>query len=513
MSLDIEEAERVFDELGTSEELLDAFDARQAAQDVSSSPAPSMHTAPRLHGSWRRFVTAALVLAGFFLTYRPGQRIYAAELELRIRAGQIRCDCRDGVVVGSKGQVILLNLGVGDRLTSASDAETVLELVGFGELRFEPGSRLEMLELEISEMKGMAYIAAISFGVLSGTVTHYVLGATQSVSAGRTLELKPGGSSGDASMPSPQEFEEALQKIKNLEQQIVELNTAQDVRRIQSEEPVKKTDPKAPEEKPAARFSNSDFAEALAKVDWKLVGESIYGMTPALQALADGNVPGTGLNGKFTHPMVAANQLHYALQAAGIALSEDQQRRLDSLAKNYSTEDEIQRLTSSRDEIRLAGLIAEAEVKGRFFNDAENLLSAEQHAVMFSDRTKGRLHAEVYGESVLWAGFAKPVRVSGPADLSKQFMSRYIGSLSLPESEMGKVKTLVDEWARSYPPSYWQEKVGKLSSRGRIKVSRIRLAAKRQLALIRKITRNVKLSKEQKADLYKRLQVFVPMPK
>ena len=71
----------------------------------------------------------------------------------------------------------------------------------------------------------------------------------------------------------------------------------------------------------------------------------------------------------------------------------------------------------------------------------------------------------------------------------------------------------MDRYARSYPPSYWEQKSSELDRRGFMETSRIHEVAERQIRLLRDILQNVNLTPDQRDALAKTRRVFVPLPR
>ena len=126
------------------------------------------------------------------------------------------------------------------------------------------------------------------------------------------------------------------------------------------------------------RFDSDEFHAVLAGIDWGVVGKNVKEMVPlmakiaeaiakgeqpdlavaaevqrlnadlvdAAKTISDGKVPGSGINGSFTHPVIVANQLSAALSAAGFALDGDQTATLDRVMKEFAAKDQNLRLAA-----------------------------------------------------------------------------------------------------------------------------------------------------------------------
>ncbi|MHC4821375.1 MAG: hypothetical protein ACYTDX_06615, partial [Planctomycetota bacterium] len=149
-----------------------------------------------------------------------------------------------------------------------------------------------------------------------------------------------------------------------------------------------------------------DEFEVLNEVDWDSVGDSLGKMIPIIEDMAaagregrkldmnevgkiatlnaslikaavslDGKIPGSGINGSFTHPAFQANAIASALAAAGLPLDKAQTDQLAALGRKY-TDSEAARNRGYGDETwALTKIIDETREKDRFFAEAFGVLN------------------------------------------------------------------------------------------------------------------------------------------
>ncbi len=292
-------------------------------------------------------------------------------------------------------------------------------------------------------------------------------------------------------------------------------------------------------------FAHANFQEALASIDWDAVGGSMKDMVPliaklaeaiaagerpnlaivgeiqklngellkAAQKIMEGNIPGTGVNGSFTHPVVVANQFGAALKAAGLDLSKEQKETLDRAMWFYAAKDESLRLTEGDRELKIDVLAEEIEFKNAFYEEARSLLTEEQRKALFSEHTAGRASLDVFDSSLMLAGHAKPVRVKNASDLASTLSRKIAAGVKIDASGRKQLDAILTRWSNELPAEFWAKKASTLDKKGMISGTRVRAALKRQTTLMREIFTNVKLSAESRAKIMKSLVIFVPLPK
>ena len=294
-----------------------------------------------------------------------------------------------------------------------------------------------------------------------------------------------------------------------------------------------------------ARFVDDKYGAALAGVDWKVVGTAMKGLLPIteklaeailatgevpldlagelqqlngqlvaqLQPLMEGEVPGFGTGGTFTHPLVVANQVDQVLAAGDAPLSEDQSDRLSAITNHYLAQDENLRVSAEGYELSLETILEETAMKARMRNEIEGILSTEQHEMLYPDAVRDYNGLDLFGTGLVWAQFAKPMRVDGPQGAATRLLGSFTSGLELGTDQVERLRPLLDNWSRSYPGEYWSDKPNALENKGMLKTSRTRIAAERQLALFRAMLANVGLTAEQRRKLTQNNGVIVPVVK
>ena len=241
------------------------------------------------------------------------------------------------------GETRLLYVAPGDRLrATAPDRATTLRIAGLGRLEMSLNCELEIEDMEWNRFGPGAAIGGAVVAVIAGAV-HYTSGdGTEVARTGDTLTMRPGEvESLQSALDRAAQLEEELQSAQG---RITELELANSRVSVRTETPADARQIEEPEEEPdpswlGARYSYGELRSVLDEIDWATSGEATASMVPLLQemleamqsgeelsmemageiqalngvvlkemsALAKGEIPGTGVNGAFSHPVVAAN--------------------------------------------------------------------------------------------------------------------------------------------------------------------------------------------------------------
>lgn len=292
-------------------------------------------------------------------------------------------------------------------------------------------------------------------------------------------------------------------------------------------------------------FESDEFHAVLAGIDWGLVGKNMKEMVPlmakiaeaiakgeqpdlavaaevqrlnadlieAAKTISDGKVPGSGINGSFTHPVIVANQLSAALSAAGFALDGDQTATLDRVMKEFAAKDQNLRLAAEGAEFELENLAKESQLKHAFYTEAKGLLNKDQYGAIYNEATAGRAQLDMFDSSLMLAQFAQPLGANDAKGLAANVSRRYKSQLKLSAAAAQQLDKVMSEWSKSYPASYWDSKADGLEKSKLMKSSRMREALARHVELTRAILSRVDLSPEQRRNLIKSRNFLVPLPR
>jgi RNA polymerase sigma-70 factor (ECF subfamily) len=288
------------------------------------------------------------------------------------------------------------------------------------------------------------------------------------------------------------------------------------------------------------RFPFSQFGK-LNDVDWKGVGEHLSAISPicaeisaaiakgedytALQGKAAqhngylinaavkilGQVPGTGVNGSFTHPAFQANAIAAALDAAGKPLTPEQATAFEKLARESSDED-ARRLQGYTDATyALQKVLDEADLRGRFFTAAFAVLTEDQRNTLTPPGTKGRIGLDLYSEGLLWATVIRPISFKEKdADaLTSDVLNALNSRLKLPTDQQDAARGVVGTWAHDLPASLV---TAARDGEDGMTVTTVRLAATQTLAILQGLVADLKLDGKPADAARKWPAVLLPSP-
>ncbi|MEE2888631.1 MAG: hypothetical protein VX951_14470 [Planctomycetota bacterium] len=292
-------------------------------------------------------------------------------------------------------------------------------------------------------------------------------------------------------------------------------------------------------------FSSDELSQVLAKIDWSLLGTNMKDLVPLLGKLAeainkgetpdlndmaeiqrlnadllniaktisDGKVPGSGINGAFTHPIVVANQLSAALNAAGQALDADQRSALDRVMKEFAARDQNLRLAEADSEFQLENLAQETQLKHEFYTQAKGLLNKDQFGALYNEGSAGRSGLDMFDSGLMLGQYAKPMTATDAKSLAAKTSKAMTSQLGLTGEAAKQLDGIISKWSQSYPSTYWETKADTLEHKGMLKTSRIREALGYHVELTRTILGNITLTPAQRQKLVQGRLILVPLPR
>ncbi len=298
----------------------------------------------------------------------------------------------------------------------------------------------------------------------------------------------------------------------------------------------------APADRKAPRFVYGPLEEALRAMDWEVVGESLHAMPPLLDQLADAllndkempasvgeiqrwngplitqaltaqraGVPGTSVNGTFTHPALVANMVYASLQHSNAPLSEEQIRTLDSLGKRFADEDARRLAAYQPGALELRKVIDECDLKDRFFAEVDGMLTPEQRGVLRPAGARGLLGMDLFSSGLVWATVTRPLPFSDRAQLEMQIVSAVRTTYAIPEASVPVVEELAARAVQQLGAEYLAVPMqANARARGLIHIDRVRPAAKALLAMREGILQRVPLDDAHRAIVAGDTQVVVP---
>lgn len=487
---------------------------------------------------------AALISSALLpLGDRPPQRAVAWQMV----AGCLQWQSGAASAMATGSQRALWPIRSGDRLRACEESAAVCDLASLGRLHMTKGTEVEVTDMEWKSFAGGTALGAVTVAVVVGTIRWSGGGGIAQAHTGESLELRA-----QAPHLAAARVDELTQQVAALQKDLLDEQArareleARAARTVASNAEVTAATETALAAAPAPlkhAVSYAGMDSVLEKIDWDVTGKCMHEMTMKLDevfaALEKGEempmealgevaklnaelikqagelmkakVPGTGPNGVFTNPIVAANQLHATLAKAGMPLSNAQRDGLQRLSAQIAGEDDARRAAVKDDDFALAGILGETELKDRFYQQARQLLTPQQEQALFPERLQGTA-GNLFDSGLVWAQFAKPVTVSGRGEFAGKLTESLAQQIGLADDMTPQLKAAVDTWAKTLPDDAFAVADEK-AALGLGRLGPVRETATRQLALLRDLSRTLPLTPEQKRKLRKAGPVFVPSKK
>ncbi|MCB9885013.1 MAG: hypothetical protein H6838_05945 [Planctomycetes bacterium] len=384
----------------------------------------------------------------------------------------------------------------------------------------------------------LALTAALSIAAIVGVITwHTLYGGAPALAGGEA-----GAATGSEDDGLRAENARLRDRLRELEAADAAAPSRDAAPRIEEPPPPPPPEVAATGAQPKFAFDDPRYAEALAKVDWQVMGEVTKEMQPLLvkmlaaleetgevppelavqiqslnsklveqvPALLASGAPGFGTNGNYTHPLFVANTLASTLAAGGLALDAAQQAKIAGLVQTFSVENET--IANGQHEFALEQLLAETEMKDRFYEEVGSRLTPEQHAQIYPE---GADHdgANLFGTGLMTRPYAQPIPAKNAIDFARLASNRLGEQLGLDEATAGAVRNIVERMATA-ATDLWQDPADKTETKlHMLRSGRMTTALRHQLAIMREINRQVNLTPEQKQKLAKMRGVLVPLPR
>lgn len=538
-----------------------------ALREAEAGHLPVLRRDPSPRPLWSWLAAAAMVLVTVAVTWvywantmpgRTDERI--AMVELAVLDGVIEMvEARsEGLIATSvaAGNRAVFAARAGNRLrnraTAADPPAIGLPAIGqsasgrlgeFGVVTLQAQTELEVRSMEFTVKNGVVAASALTLSVVAGVFTWHSLTRGETAAAGEVVRME---ARGDTSPTLVAENERLRQRVLDLERQNEGLQTS---RTAAPAAPTPVVVDAAKPEKPmepataAVMFDDPKFADALAKVDWRLVGDVTKEMQPLLAELMaamekDGEVPpelaikiqqlnsqlvaqlpgilkaglpGFGANGAYTHPLFVANSLASTLASAGLSLDATQRDAIAGLVRSFSVEN--QALSDQPREYDLERLLAETEMKERFYSEVASRLTPEQYASIYPDGSTDYDGANLFRPSLMTRAYSDAVPVKDAADYARVASNRLGEELGLDEAASNKVRSIVESMAARSPEMFQTPANATETKLRMLRSGRATAAMKQQIAFLREVQRQVNLTPEQQKKLAGLKRVLVPLPR
>ncbi|MGB3965178.1 MAG: hypothetical protein WBO45_00510, partial [Planctomycetota bacterium] len=465
---------------------------------------------------------------------------------LEVERGRVECVVAGevAVVVESGGGGATFVAEVGNQLRCAGASSFVLGT--FGTLAAAPASLMEVRSMELMWKHGAVAASSLTLAVVAGVVTWHALGRSETAQAGEVLRMQAGAGGDPQALAA--ENKELRQRMGTMERELDELRAVQVQRNaappVAAPEPaVVEAPPPPPPASWEAMFRDPQYADALAKIDWQSLGTVSNQLGPELAklvaamqkegaempmdliikvqklnmqlveqvpAILESGLPGFGPNGAYTHPLVVSNTLASSLQAAGKPLTAAQQQSIDGLVRSFSAETKA--IADASREFDLEQLLAEVDVKDRFFREVGTLLQPDQHGVIYPEGSGTHDGSSLFSSGVVTHVYKQPIPAKDAAEFASAASRKLADQLGLDDAAKEQVRAVLARSAAA--PELWRDRGDPAeASLQMMKTGRTQAALRQQIGWMREIKQQVALTPEQWQKLSSMKGVLVPVPR
>lgn len=297
---------------------------------------------------------------------------------------------------------------------------------------------------------------------------------------------------------------------------------------------------------PGNRILVPGHEELIGEVDWTLVGKATYEMAPLLPAFFEewartGKVPTTSAgrvnrlnadlvnaaiaaaqrmklamteaNRAYTHPSMMVNAMAATLEAAGKPLTPAQVEAVRALAVEATNALLADEARYGPETWALQKLLDETATKERFFAAAFAVMTAEQRDTLTPPAAKGRLQADLFSAGLMWAAHAQAVPVTDREHLTTLMTATVADLMGWGEEKKPALREIVAPWVADLPPSVVDEPWDALSAIGMVPLATAVEAAQRELALLDRVARGLRLDDKGMEAIRQIDRVVVPFRK
>lgn len=512
-----------------------------ALREGAPAPLPQLAPAP-LRVGWLAaagLLLSAVLTAALWPRHPAPAAAPQLQVTLEVLAGTLLADAGLGTVAnqwsaGDRGDFLLQP---GSHLRCGPP--TAWRCGAFGGFTATAHTELEVQHMEFTVRHGVAATAALTVAVVAGVITWHALERDVTASTGQILriETQPSGTELAA------DHARLLQRIRDLEQERDALLAARTAVPAAPPAAAEASAAATPPPAFAALFDDPHYHEALAKVDWALVGKVTDEMQPLLvelvaalekdgevstelavkiqalnaqlvnqlPALLKANLPGFGPNGAYTHPLFVANSLASTLAAAGLPLDTHQAGTLASLVRAFSAES--QALADQPAGLAAERLLAETELKQRLYAELQSQLTPQQLARLYPEGSTRYDGVSLFHTGLMTRPYTQGLPASSPADFAQQASRRLGEQLGLDGPGTERVRAIVESIAGS-ARELWSEPADRTETTLRmVRSERTAAAMRAQLAILRELQRQMLLTPEQQQKLAQLSQIYVPLPR
>lgn len=151
-------------------------------------------------------------------------------------------------------------------------------------------------------------------------------------------------------------------------------------------------------------------------------------------------------NGEFTHPITIANLVAAMLASAGKPLTDPQVVRIEALGLRFEREFATQRERHPAGTPRVARMLAEYRLKGRFTADLAEVLDAEQRAVAYDPATRGVAGLDLHDPTLMILHTSPVIAGANVDEIASKLSALLARKLDLDDAAAEALERPLDAW-------------------------------------------------------------------
>jgi RNA polymerase sigma factor (sigma-70 family) len=285
-----------------------------------------------------------------------------------------------------------------------------------------------------------------------------------------------------------------------------------------------------------------EYDEVLTKVEWKTVGTNMRQMLPLLSSLRESSraggkidlaaagriqqlngalvreagkiheaLPGTGVNGAFTHPSFMVNSMLVTLEDAGKPLSASQVEAIGKVGREFSDRDRAREAGYDERTLGLQKTLEEATLKDQFFEAAGALLNPEQREVLWPQATRGLLGFDLFSSGIMLAQVALPVTAKDREAYAAALENGMVERFKIPAERREALRGLIAQWAADLPEAWFEAETESLSGmQPLLKKDLVLDVGRRLLGLVQRVTAELGLDEPIAKHIRQSPVILVP---
>ncbi len=205
-------------------------------------------------------------------------------------------------------------------------------------------------------------------------------------------------------------------------------------------------------------------------------------LVASIKPLADVGIPGTGENGPFTHPCIAAAMIAATLERLGAPMRKDQLVRLSGIGVSFALEDESRLQEYGPEESAFFRTAEEGRLKERFYAECDGVLTGEQQSLLHGTVARDRCGVDLFSAALFWGALVVPVEYRNKEEFSHAIVLKLGQDLGAQNKH--RLAKTVDRWLDTLPASFLAPVKDVLTENRLTSLARVREAVEHQLNLL-----------------------------